>query len=114
MSESELPPIPLDDAALDAVEHALGAQLTYEAEDGSTLDEPRVVGADYQLDHLLTFWSGHSRDDHGTLVGYTGGSGAMGMFGEGVPIYQLDGPRYSERDLLRALIGEVRRLRGTP
>ena len=86
-----MPEIPLDDSALSAIEHALGASLT---------DDHELVGADYSLHTLLDFWAGHDGD--GTLVGYH----------DGIPIYDCtDSPSFSERDLVRALVAEVRSLR---
>lgn len=100
---SDLPPIPLDDEALDAIEHALGAVYTFDDHEQSfgLLDsEPILTGADYTLDQLLDFWSGFDRSK-GVLTGYAGDA----------PIYTFDQPTYSERDLIRDLIAEVRRLR---
>lgn len=95
-----MPEVPVDDPALDAIEHALGGCLTYTAEDGSELGEPRLVGAEYQLADLLDFWAGHDRDN-AVLIGYAGT----------VPIHRALTPTFSEHDLIRALIAEIRRLR---
>lgn len=92
---TELGPIPLDDDALTAIEHALNAVYTLNAE-----GQPQTTDADYNLPQLLDFWSGFDRDD-GVHDGYI----------DGVPVYVFEKPTYSERDLLRALVAEVRRLR---
>lgn len=99
-----LGPIPLDNEALDAIEHALGAVYTFDDHDqalGLADSEPILTGADYTLDQLLRFWSGADPVEAGELAGYAGDS----------PIYTSHKPCYSERDLLKALIAEVRRLR---
>jgi hypothetical protein len=48
-----LPPFPVDDITLNALEHALGAALRYIG------DEPTLVGAEYDLHQLLDFLSGY-------------------------------------------------------
>jgi hypothetical protein len=89
------PTVPVDDAALSALEHALGAYT--EIAD----DDTRILrGADYTLQQLLNFWSGYDLED-GVLTGYIGD----------VPVYSQDKPCLSELDVIRALITEVRRLR---
>lgn len=100
-----LPPVPLDDVALAQLEHALGASLTFDAEDGSQLDEPRVIRAEYTLNTLLEFWSG-TRDDPDGVVRQ------VGDYTGPVPIYYDPRPQYSPQDVMLALINEVRRLRG--
>lgn len=99
-----LPPVPLDEVALAQLEHALGASLTYDAEDGSTLEEPRVVHAEFTLSTLLEFWSG-TRDDPDGVVRQ------VGEFSGAVPVYYDPRPQYSPQDVMLALIHEVRRLR---
>lgn len=103
---SEAPVVPVDDAALDAIEHALGTSLTFTAEDGSELPEdmPRRVGGDYGLQQLLDFWAGIDPNEEGILTGYAGS----------IPIYDMPGVYLTEHDLVRALIAEIRRLRATP
>jgi hypothetical protein len=107
---SDLPAFPVDDATLGAVEHALGYCLTFEGEGGERLDEPRGVGAEYPLWRLLDFLSGTLEDDeHVTLVD---GDPALFELGVGpVPTYLDERPHYTERDVIAALIAEVRRLR---
>lgn len=91
----DLGPVPLDDDALTAIEHALAAVYTINDE-----GEHQITGAEYNLPQLLDFWSGFNRDD-GVHDGYI----------NEIPVYVFDKPTYSERDLLRALVAEVRRLR---
>lgn len=87
--------VPLDDAGLSALEHALGA-VTEVAENG----DRTTLGADYTLPQLLNFWSGYDPDD-GVHVGYI----------NEIPLYHHGKPCLSEIDLIRALVAEVRRLR---
>ena len=87
--------IPLDEAGLDALEHALQA-VTEVDEDGTR----RTLGADYTLSQLLNFWSGYDRADS-VLAGEI----------DGIPMYHHSKPCLSEVDLIRALVTEVRRLR---
>lgn len=97
-----LPPFPVDDVTLLAVEHALGATLTRDA-----AGEWMVIGSDYTMTQLLNLLSGYDpalevpmADEYGhedeDFVEYTGG-----------PIYHTD-------DIIIALIAEVRRLRDDP
>lgn len=118
--ESALPTFPVDDATLLAVEHALGAALTYDRPDDVDEDDhgPWLTGADYSLSTLLDFLAGTIGPDP---------DGEVVDLGEDVPPdaplwEQIRGARvvvdsrahYGERDLIRALIGEVRRLRTRP
>lgn len=119
MTKSELPAFPTDDVTLSAVEHALDSVLTYEGENGERLDEPRRIGSEYGLSELLDF-----------LAGTTGWGESVGMYRIGVDgermtddqiarddaigveqVWVDDRPHYTERDVIRALINEVRRLR---
>lgn len=93
--------VPLDDAALDAIDHALAGAYTT-TEDGTTDGTHELVGAEYTLTQLLDFWSGIDPADDGVLVGYTN---------DGTPIFEIPGVCLSERDLIAALVAEVRRLR---
>jgi hypothetical protein len=121
----DLPPFPTDDATLMAVEHALDYCLTFEGEDGEELDEPRGVGAEYSLPALLDFLSGTIEDPDGVVTLIAGdpekhdldialGITGVGPFGIGpnTPIYVDPRQHYTERDVILALINEVRRLRG--
>lgn len=88
-----LPPIPLDDVALDLIDHALNA--VYDVDDDGIHHN---VGSDMTLDQLLDFWSGPSPREH------------IRDTAEYIPIMWRS-PRYSEHDLIRALVAEIRRLR---
>jgi hypothetical protein len=98
-----LPPVPLDDVALAQLEHALGTSLTFQAPDGTELDEPIPYGGEYTLPTLLDFWAGVREDPDGVVR----------QVGEatGIPVFYDPRPHYSERDVIRALVTEVRRLR---
>lgn len=87
--------IPLDDAGLSALEHALSAVTDFDA-DGERI----TLGADYTLSQLLNFWSGYDPQD-GVMTGYI----------DDTPVYQQAKPCLSEFDLIRALVAEIRRLR---
>lgn len=109
MTGSLLPPLPLDDVTLDAIEHALDAYLTYEGENGEELDEPRLAGAEYQLTGLLDFLAGAvGKDPNGYLL-EPGDVRIPGL--AGAEVWMDTRPTYSERDLIRALVAEVKRLR---
>lgn len=100
-----VPEIPVDDTALDAIEHALDAGLTYE--DG----EPKLVGADYNLTQLLDFWAGIDPNAKGEYIGH---GDPLGI-GIEAPMYDhTDHITLRESDVIRALITEVRRLRSEP
>jgi hypothetical protein len=90
--------VPLDDGALNAIEHALNG-VVHVDDDGRWHRE----GAEYGLDQLLQFWSGHDPDDS-----YHGG------YIDGIPVYVANKPRLSEHDLIRALVEEIRVLREVP
>ncbi|MGD9752395.1 MAG: hypothetical protein AB7W59_15510 [Acidimicrobiia bacterium] len=104
-NEDTLPPFPTDDATLAAVEHALGGVLTYEPECGygPPLDEPRRIGADYSLQQVLDFAGGTIGDPDGVVVQIDDING--------LPAFLDERPHYTERDVIAALITEVRRLR---
>jgi hypothetical protein len=89
-----LPDFPVDDVMLDLLEHALGG--LYEVDDDFGT---RLVGADYSLPQLLDFLSGYDPEQVVPLGG-------------GIEEY-VGGPLYTRDDIIRALIAEVRRLRGT-
>lgn len=88
--------VPLDDAALDSIEHALNAVYTVDDQ-----GEHQIHGAEYNLSQLLDFWSGFDHAD-GVLDSYIGD----------VPVYVHEKPTLTEKDVIRALVAEVRRLRG--
>ena len=94
-----LPPFPVDDVMLDAVEHALGGALTVD-EAGTQ----RLVGADYSLPQLLNFLSGYDPEQVVPLVDEDGYE---------VPGWTeyVGGVMYTRDCIIRALIAEVRRLR---
>lgn len=102
-----LPPFPVDDVTLLAVEHALGASLTYDRPEHAGPDEegPWVIGADYTLHQVLDLLGGTydppglDADDNPALVRISEN------------LYRDVRVHYSERDLIRALVAEVRRLR---
>jgi hypothetical protein len=113
----DFPSFPVDDATLLAVEHAMGYYLTFEAEDGSRLDEPRGAGADYSLYELMDFLAGCVGEgepgDVELVSGDPDAPDGPGPFGIGpdTPIYIDHRIHYTERDIIKALIVEVRRLR---
>lgn len=94
MSAEELV-APVDDTALDSIEHALGAVFTIDEE-----GEHQIQGAEYSLSQLLDFWSGFDRAD-GVQDGYI----------NDIPVYVFEKPTLHEHDLIRALVAEIRRLR---
>lgn len=115
-----LPPFPVDDATLIAVEHALGGALTLDRPPDADPDDagPWLVGADYSLSALLDFLAGTTgRDpneellqagrDESTLPEWERGRGGW----QDAEIVYDTRVHYSEHDLIRALISEVRRLR---
>jgi len=94
-----LPPFPVDDVTLAAVEHALGGSLTYEG------DELVRVGADYSLWDLLDFMAGATGEDPDQEV--------LHRDWDGTPDLVVDHRQhYTPNDIIAALIAEVRRLRG--
>lgn len=97
----QLPPFPVDDVTLSNVEHAMDGALI--RDDSGELT---VHGAEFGLPQLLDFLAGHDRDSGELLEG-----AEMPGF-PGVPVYLSDSPTYHEHDVIRALIAEVRRLRG--
>jgi hypothetical protein len=110
---STLPPFPLDDSTLLAIEHALGASLTYERPDHALSDSndegPWLTGADYSLGTLLDFLAGATGRDPNEVLIRTGDPERPGW--DGAEIVEDTRPHYSEHDLIAALIAEVRRLR---
>lgn len=111
-----LPPLPLDDVTLLAIEHALDASLTYEQPEGAEGDGPWVVGADYTLPSLLDFLAGVTGRDPSEVLIQEGRDESDLPEWERNPIAAAEivydtRPHYSEHDLIRALVAEVRRLR---
>lgn len=110
-SPDELAPFPVDDATLLAVEHALDAVIEVDDDGGMVL-----TGADYTLNALLDFLSGAVGEDPDAEVIDPGDPLAPELPGflsglAGAEVVIDSRPRYSEHDLIRALILEVRRLR---
>lgn len=97
MSEP-LPPFPVDDVTLDAIEHSLGHYLTEGDEDG-----PGSGGADYSLDILLDFYSGTMDDPEGVTT--------EREIQPGIILVVDPRPHYTISDVIESLIAEVRRLR---
>lgn len=100
-----LPPFPVDDVTLAAVEHAMDGAYTIDDEGNHHL-----VGADYSLNDLLEFLSGYDESRLHLLDEGTEDDQVLGFHGH-IPVYEYDGQVYHEHDLIRALISEVRRLR---
>lgn len=99
MAKTTLPPFPVDDATLDLIESALASSFVGWAEDGP-LREPGQFG----LDRVLEFLSGYDP----TLC-----VPLLNEYDTELPdAVEYTGTLYSEADVMRALIGEVRRLRG--
>ena len=94
---TDLGPIPLDDTALDSIDHALNAVFTVD-----DTGKHHIQGAEYSLSQLLDFWSGYDPAD-----------GILDSYIDGIPVYLHEKPSYHEHDLIRALVAEVRRLRTT-
>jgi hypothetical protein len=105
-SPRELPDFPVDDFTLDQLEHALNTAVEV-TDDG----EFELVGGEFTLSRFLQFMSGYD-PERSSFVGYVDGlPGAPGFFGEPTPMYEHWDASYSESDVIRALIAEVRRLR---
>lgn len=99
-----LPPFPVDDFTLTQLEHALNTCIEYV--DG----ERRCVGGEFTLSELLDFLSGHD-PERATLIGYTDTiPGTDIPHDHAIPIYESWDQRYSEHDVIRALIARVREL----
>lgn len=96
---SELPSFPVDDATLDTLEYALTVALG-EGPDGPMPVLPDGSPADMSLPRLLEFLSGPSATT------------SLSDPDDPIQIEERERPMYSERDVIRALITEVRRLRG--
>lgn len=96
-----LPPFPVDDVTLAALEHALEGRLII-GEDGSH----RLVGADMSVPKLLDFLSGY---DEAQVEMLDPGDDRLGFAGAAITEYH--GQIYTRDCVIRALIAEVRRLR---
>lgn len=94
-----LPPFPVDDVILDAIEHSLQGYFTVD-EDG----EHCWQGSDMQMFDVFDFLAGY---DPSKVVP------AVNEYDTPIPdvVEYVGGPLYGERDLILALIAEVRRLR---
>lgn len=106
-----LPPFPVDDATLLAVEHALGGALTYDRPDDAALDDegPWLVGATYSMSTLLDFMAGTMGEDPNEEIIDPGNPDLPGYAGARM-VYDTR-IHYTEHSVIRALIDEVRRLR---
>jgi hypothetical protein len=105
-SEEELPPFPVDDATLLAVQHALNACTSFD-ENGTR----ETVGAEYTLPELLDFLSNTSGPDpDGRLID----AGDARVFGfEGAEVWLDTRTRYSDYDVIASLVAEILRLRSS-
>lgn len=117
---SDLPPFPTDDATLLAIEHAMGGALTFDRPDDAAADDegPWLVGADFSLPTLLDFLAGCTgRDPNEELIQPARDESDLpewergrGGWGNAEIVYDTR-PHYSDHDLIRALVAEIRRLR---
>lgn len=106
-SARELPEFPVDDFTLDQLEHALNTCVEVRA-DGSH----KPVGGEFTLSQFLGFMSGYD-PERVTLIGYTDTIPGTDIHHDhAIPIYESWDQHYTERCVIRALIAEVRRLRG--
>ena len=87
-----LPEFPVSDDVLDSIEHALGGSYEFTSD-----DQPKLVGADFSLSQLLEFYSGYSPEKLQPT--------------DDPQVFVYPEPVYTERDVIRSLIKEVRRLR---
>lgn len=94
-----LPPFPVDDIMLNAVEHALGGALESDS-DGNL----QLVGSDYSLSTLLDFLSGYNPEQ---VIPYEDED----LHTWDDVVEYIGGALYHEHDIIQALIDEVRRLR---
>lgn len=111
MSETDgrrtLPPFPINDETLTQLLHALNTSIDFD-EEGNRIR----VGGDFTLAQLLDFYSG-ADESRSTLVGYTDTiPGTDVPHDHAVPIYECWDQRYSEHDVMLALIDRIRELEG--
>lgn len=108
--------IPLDDDGLQRIEDAMAGAWAFD-DDGNRY----LKGGDYTLTQLLDWYSGY---DPSKLIPYDTDDtevpkGLVDSIQEFIPgvseakIFKYPDPIYSEHDLIRALVKEVRRLRAT-
>jgi hypothetical protein len=113
----DLSEFPTDDATLLAIEHALGGMLTYDRPDDAKDDGgPWLIGADYSLATLLDFLAGAAGRDPNELIQAARDESDLPEWERGrdwsaAEIVYDTRPHYSERDLIAALVAEIRRLR---
>lgn len=106
MSEThaELGPFPTDALTLDMIEASLAYCLTIDDETGESVAvDPSVV----PLSDLLDFLSGTTTDPLGVVEHH----GTVETFFGPAEMTVDPRPHYTERDVIQALIDEVRRLR---
>lgn len=88
--------VPVDDSALSAIEDALDAAYGVDESGAHILER-----GDFTLSQLLNFWSGHDPSE-ARLAGYVGDA----------EVYEHPRPVLHPNDLIRALVAEIRRMRG--
>lgn len=97
-----LPPFPTDDFTLSQLEHALDTTLASPMQmpfSDVTPGTRTLVGGEFTLAQFLDFMSG-ADDERATYVGDA----------DGVPVYRSWDQRYSEHDVIRALVARIREL----
>jgi hypothetical protein len=100
--EQLLPDFPVDDMTLTLIEDACSRCFTF-TEDGAMV---QLTGAEFDLDELLCFLSGYDRSKL---------TPALNEYDQPIPdTFTSEQARYSEHDMVKALIAEIRRLRGLP
>jgi hypothetical protein len=97
-----LPPFPIDDLTLVLILDALDTCLTYDGPDGERLDEPHRINGAFGLHELMDFYSGY---DETKLVPEDDNDIRS------IPMFTYPDELYTEHDIIRALIAEVRRCR---
>lgn len=113
---SELGEFPVNEPVLLALEHAMGGCLTFDRpEDAPDDGGPWLIGAEYSMHTLLDFLAGCMGEDPNGIIIDPGedvdpnASWAEKM--RGARVVEDTRIHYSEFDVIRALINEVRRLR---